>query len=982
MNNSLVRILLMLSLVTVVIAACGTSSTSPDSAATPAETAVVAETPAETEVVATDSETDADTTIQFTLTDTKQEFSYDNEGNAILFPAEGEAFYGQDAQYVGVEPSFQDNGDGTVTDLVTGLLWEKTPTFDTYQHEDGVAYCENLEIGGIDDWRMPTIKELYSLADYRGELLLDGVSTPYIDSLYFDFEYPAGDRQYAGQYWSSTRYEVTPANDTEDQMKYFGFNFADGHIKAYGTAYSFDGTPVEGLLAPGMYVRCVSGEENVYGANDFVDNGDGTVTDMATGLMWQQVDDGQTRNWEEALAYAEDLELAGYDDWRLPNAKELQSIVMYGTTEIPAIDESFFTLTDPDSYFWTSTTHGDFKYQGIYIAFGHGWSIPVTADSDEYTDEHGAGAQRSDPKTGDPDEYNYNMTSENASDLYRIYNYVFAVRNVDEQPVIQESTGELPTSTNTPVEASSGQAVMSERDDPDLAAAAATLGITEQELLAALGDPPPDFAAAAATLNITIEALESALAVESPAGASSTPSVPSDSATAAPATAEPSTVAYTLVETGQGFCYNSDGEKIDCPAAGEAFYGQDAQFTGAAFDFTDNGDGTVTDNVTALTWEQTPNSGPSSWPQAQEYCEALTLGDLDDWRMPSLKELFSISNFSAGWPYLDTDTFDLTVNDSISKDEQYWSSNYYVGKTSEGQYDAAFGVNHATGHIKAYPALVTGPMGKYVRCVSGDEYGINDFIDNGDGTITDNSTALMWTQTDSGVGMDWEAALAYAQEMNAADYLGYSDWRLPNVKELQSIVDYGYAPDAQDEAYDGPALNPLFSVSEIINEAGNLDYPYYWTSTSARFQSTGDFYYAWYVAAGRAVDGNGNDSHGAGAVRFDTKSEDGPAGEGGERYDNYVMLVRGGDVTATPEGDPNANDTAPDLEFTGAGGPSGGEGEPELPDFAAAAEQLGVTEAALMDALGAGNQGPPDFAAAADALGVAEAALQSALGMD
>ena len=443
-------------------------------------------------------------------------------------------------------------------------------------------------------------------------------------------------------------------------------------------------------------------------------------------------------------------------------------------------------------------------------------------------------------------------------------------------------------------------------------------------------------------------------------------------------------VTYPIVDTDQGYCY--DGyERIDCPAEGEAFYGQDAQFTGAAFDFTDNGDGTVTDNVTGLTWEQSPNSGPSTWPEAQEYCAALSLGSQEDWRMPSLKELFSISNFSAGWPYLDTNYFDLTVNDSISKDEQYWSSNYYVGKTVEGQYDAAFGVNHATGHIKAYPALVTGPMGKYVRCVTGEAYLINDFVDNGDGTITDNATALTWTQADSGEGMDWETALAYAQEMNEANYLGYSDWRLPNVKELQSMVDYDYAPDAQDEAYDGPALNPMFSVSEITNEAGELDYPYFWTSTSARFQATGDFHYAWYVAAGRAVDASGNDSHGAGAVRFDVKVEGGPAGEDDERVYNYVRLVRVGDVTETPDGDPNANDTALALEFTGgdqpAGGPPQGDGGPQMADMAAVAEQLGVTEDTLIAAMGEPGQGPPDFATAAAELGVTEEALLDALGL-
>jgi hypothetical protein len=444
---------------------------------------------------------------------------------------------------------------------------------------------------------------------------------------------------------------------------------------------------------------------------------------------------------------------------------------------------------------------------------------------------------------------------------------------------------------------------------------------------------------------------------------------------------------YPIVDTNQAACYDNS-DLIDCPAEGDAFYGQDAQYTGTTPSYTDNGDGTVTDNLTGLVWEQTPDAGNYSWDEARAYCESLSLGDSDTWRMPSLKELFSISDFSAGWPYLDQTYFDLTTTDSISKDEQYWSSNYYAGHTAEGQYDAAFGVNHATGHIKAYPALVTGPMGKHVRCVSGDEYGINEFVENGDGTVTDDATGLMWMQADSGEGMDWESALAYAQEMNEASYLGYSDWRLPDVKELQSIVDYDYAPDAQDPAYAGPAINPMFSVSEVTSEAGDLDYPYFWTSTSARFQAGGDYYYAWYVAAGRAVNNEGVDYHGAGAVRFDVKVEGGPAGEGDERVYNYVRLVRGGDVSETPEGDPNASDAGPELEFTdsGTGSPdgvvSGGPGgQPGgKPDFAAAAEALGVSEEALIAALGDLSQGPPDVAAAAAALGVSEEDLMEVLG--
>jgi len=53
----------------------------------------------------------------------------------------------------------------------------------------------------------------------------------------------------------------------------------------------------------------------------FVDNGDETISDNATGLMWQKTDDGQARDWENALEYAENLSFAEYTNWRLPNAK-------------------------------------------------------------------------------------------------------------------------------------------------------------------------------------------------------------------------------------------------------------------------------------------------------------------------------------------------------------------------------------------------------------------------------------------------------------------------------------------------------------------------------------------------------------------------------------------------------------------------------------------------------------------------------------
>ena len=361
-----------------------------------------------------------------------------------------------------------------------------------------------------------------------------------------------------------------------------------------------------------------------------------------------------------------------------------------------------------------------------------------------------------------------------------------------------------------------------------------------------------------------------------------------------------------IVVTGQSLSYDSDGEAIT-PIEGEDFYGQDAVYASNSFSLRDNGDGTTSDLNTKLMWQQEPTTETFMWAEATEYCEALSLAGYSDWRTPSLYELISIEDFSDGWPYLDTDYFSLG-DMAISKDLQFWSSNYYLAN----DIGKAFGLNYGTGHIKAYSAEATGagdmpvdgspqetdtdtdmtppppmesgtemPMGnvaqKLVRCVRGDAYGVSQFVDNGDGTISDLSSGLMWMQNDAGEGLDWEGALAYAENL---EYAGYSDWKLPNVKELQSIVDY-------TGVY--PAISPsFFSVTD--------DDAYYWTSTSAYFSKASEeqqkYYWAWYVAFGYAVDGSGEDSHGAGAVRYDTKVEGGPQGEDAERVYNHVRAVR------------------------------------------------------------------------------------------
>ena len=366
----------------------------------------------------------------YTIVGTGQTKCYDNRSE-IAPPKAGQPFYGQDAQHPGLPAHYRDNGDGTISDLNTGLMWVKArgekSTWDA-----AIAGAAACRVGQHNDWRSPTIKELYSLINFTGGFHLHTAdSQPYLDTKYFEFKYGAestGERGIDCQDWSATEYTGTTM---DGNPTVFGVNFADGRIKGYPKTMQRR----EGNAVNRLYVRYVRGNPQ-YGKNDFHDNADGTITDRATGLMWAKADSGKGMNWEQALAYAANLKLAGHTDWRLPNAKELQSIVDY--TRIPAINPIFQSSTLPDHdqpFYWTSTTHldGPPDRQGgaaVYVSFGRalGWmQFPPGVGDYRLVDVHGAGAQRSDPKVGNPTDFPHGRGPQ--GDVIRIYNFVRCVRN-------------------------------------------------------------------------------------------------------------------------------------------------------------------------------------------------------------------------------------------------------------------------------------------------------------------------------------------------------------------------------------------------------------------------------------------------------------------------------------------------------------------------------------------------------------------------
>lgn len=103
----------------------------------------------------------------------------------------------------------------------------------------------------------------------------------------------------------------------------------------------------------------------------YTDNGNGTITDNVTTLMWQKQDDAITRTWETAGTYCTGLSLGGHADWRLPNDIELMSIVNYGQLGI-MIDYTYFPNTQA-GYYWSSTKQTQYPSYAWDVDFLNGY---------------------------------------------------------------------------------------------------------------------------------------------------------------------------------------------------------------------------------------------------------------------------------------------------------------------------------------------------------------------------------------------------------------------------------------------------------------------------------------------------------------------------------------------------------------------------------------------------------------------------------
>lgn len=129
------------------------------------------------------------------LPDTGQKICYDTKGTEIICPDAGQPLSGQDARYHGAAPDYKDNGNQTVTDKQSGLMWTKSSEDIQHAWQDAISYCKDLDFAGQTDWRLPGKFELESIVDY-------GKPYPAINDV-FDCQ-----RSF---YWSATPHTDNPA---------------------------------------------------------------------------------------------------------------------------------------------------------------------------------------------------------------------------------------------------------------------------------------------------------------------------------------------------------------------------------------------------------------------------------------------------------------------------------------------------------------------------------------------------------------------------------------------------------------------------------------------------------------------------------------------------------------------------------------------------------------------------------------------------
>ncbi len=630
---------------------------------------------------------------------TSQNKCYNNY-EEITCPASGEDFFGQDAQYAVsgscIPQSFivietEIENENIIQDRNTLLQWQQVATSETFTWDKAVTHCEDLDYGGYSDWRLPATNEFLTIVD-------NSKYKPAIDKTYF-VNMP--DDSY---FWTSKTYNSDNA---------FYLSLFKGHSFNISKSSTYRAMCVRGNELPISSFTILTAV-----------NGDITVTDSTTGLIWQKTYVSKT--WPEALAYCENLDYAGYTDWRLPDKNELASLLNHNKLVLPRSD---FPDMPEHSEFWSSSSSST------------SYAFLVEFDDCGVVERSKVGI------------HNVRCIRSDICENGKFWNGSQCINN----PCQANSCNHTHETGNCqPRTASTFECVCEEGYFWNGSACVSPCNTNS------CGTHSDD--------NCTPLSLDVYYCG----------CVDSYSWNAGECKEYSTGLTIGNICTGQDKCYNNSSQIITCPVLGEDFFGQDAQYTDSctpqSFTIVDTGfenEKIVQDNNTGLQWQQTLSTN-SFWENAYIYCDKLTYGGYSDWRLPNPLEILTISDSSRYKPAIDKTYF---VN--MPDDSYFWTSKTYNSSK-------VFVFSSSTGllieHSKA-PTYST-------MCVRGSELPISSFVTstagNGDITVTDSITGLMWQQ-EYVANKTWQQALKYCEVLT---YAGYDDWRLPNKNELASLLNH------------------------------------------------------------------------------------------------------------------------------------------------------------------------------------------------
>ncbi len=255
--------------------------------------------------------------------------------NVIQCPTMGSSF-GQDGTYLINVPTYT-VVDDVVTDSVTGLSWTKDAE-PSMTHPEATAHCDGLGQGGFTDWRLPARVELVSIWDF-------GTGYPYVDSTAFT--------QTPAPFWSTS-------SSTAGKFWLVYFQGAGGALEA-GVGF-------------GGAVRCVRGAVGF--SDTFMATAD-TVIDSATGLEWTRTIVGGG-SFNGGIAGCEALELDNKTDWRLPNSKEIYTVIDEAFSD-PPVDPAYFDWSNsPNQWLWTSTPKAGLSTWAFFVSLTNGASVAAS----------------------------------------------------------------------------------------------------------------------------------------------------------------------------------------------------------------------------------------------------------------------------------------------------------------------------------------------------------------------------------------------------------------------------------------------------------------------------------------------------------------------------------------------------------------------------------------------------------------------------